>query len=200
MRILVNIANLFFRKIASHNLPPWISFRMCSFQLTFANVEYYHLGIFVWIMKNSISVSQGSQWPPKSFLPYFRSRDPYFPLGHMTAQLRASLSQPPAVGFPSVAKLSALWARHGPLTDFGLKISNACFPIFYFPVFELEQEQTCGDIIGNGRATRWKEMGFLSGNVKQSYEAHLRILIHDSREREKWTMFFKPLYFGACLL
>lgn len=43
-------------------------------------------------------------------------------------------------------------------------------------------------------------MGFLSDSVKQNRGAHLVMFTRDSYEREKWTMFFKPLYFGACFL
>lgn len=71
--------------------------------------------------------------------------------------------------------------------------------LYFLPVFELKHGWACDNVFGNGRTTRWKEIGFLNDGVKQNHSADLDSL--DCYEREKCnSVFFKPLSYGVYLL
>lgn len=94
LKILISITKLFFRKITPHNLPRWT--RACAhFSSHLLALSTTILGYLFELWKAVSHWVRGSQWPPKSLPPFFCSRNPSFPLGHMAARLQASLPCPP---------------------------------------------------------------------------------------------------------
>lgn len=163
------MAKLFFRKIVPHNLPLWTCAFGLTFKLTFASTEYSHFGIFVWIMKSSISLSQREPVAtkmPSSLLRQHESIHPLFNTWLLS-------SRPHYCHHPPLQLDFTLWldSQHHEQVMCHLRIlvlkqcllSHLLFPCLWAGIWK-----ACDDVFGNNRTTKWKEMVFLNDNVKQT--------------------------------